>query len=53
MTNQEIIRIVMEQSARDLNCTVDDFLLSNPVVVRSMLGPSAKKFYKEPNFNSI
>mgnify|MGYP001186072126 FL=1 len=48
MTNQEIIKIAMAQSALDLNCHPEDFLQSEPVVVSYQLGPSAKKFYREP-----
>ncbi|HOQ06733.1 MAG TPA: GNAT family N-acetyltransferase [Clostridiales bacterium] len=49
MTNKEILRIAMEQSALDLNCSPDDFLRNDHVVVvNSKLGPSAKKFYKDP-----
>lgn len=48
MTNKEILHIAMEQSAMDINCRADDFLQSNHVVVRHELGPSAKKYYKEP-----
>lgn len=42
------MRIAMEQSAKDLNCKVEDFLKNNPVVVKFQLGSSAKKYYKEP-----
>jgi GNAT superfamily N-acetyltransferase len=48
MTNTEILRIAMEQSAMDINCRVEDFLQSHPVVVQAELGPLAKKYYKEP-----
>lgn len=49
MTNKEILRIAMEQSSLDLNCSPDDFLRSDHVVVvSSKLGPSAKKYYREP-----
>lgn len=49
MTNKEILRIFMEQSALDLNCSPDDFMRNDHVVVvNSKLGPSAKKYYKEP-----
>lgn len=48
MTNEEILRIAMEQSAEDINCKPEDFLQSRPVVVRLEMGPKAKKFYKEP-----
>ena len=34
MTNQEILGIAMEQSAADLNCKAEDFLKTEPVVVR-------------------
>ncbi len=47
-TNQEILRIAMEQSALDLNCSADDFLKSEHVIVRSSIGPSARKYYEEP-----
>jgi len=48
MTNKEMLRIAMEQSAMDLNCKAEDFLQNNPVVVKFRLGPSAKRYYKEP-----
>jgi len=49
MTNKEILQIAMEQSAMDLNCRADDFLkYNNVVVVTSRIGPSAKRYYKEP-----
>ncbi|MCI8774691.1 MAG: GNAT family N-acetyltransferase [Lachnospiraceae bacterium] len=48
MTNQEIMRIAMEQSARDLNCRAEDFLRSENVIVKSYIGPEARRYYKEP-----
>ena len=48
MTNKEMLRIAMEQSAMDINCKADDFLKKNNVVVRYKMRPSAKKYYKEP-----
>ncbi|HJD27842.1 MAG TPA: GNAT family N-acetyltransferase, partial [Candidatus Blautia avicola] len=48
MTNQEILGIAMEQSAADLNCKAEDFLKTEPVVVRGGIGPGAKKYYQEP-----
>ncbi len=48
MTNQEILEIAMEQSAADLNCKAEDFLKTEPVVVRGGIGPGAKKYYQEP-----
>ena len=32
MTNEEMLRIAMKQSAEDIGCKEDDFLLSNNVV---------------------
>lgn len=43
-----MLKIAMEQSAMDNNCKVEDFLQSTHVIVKSELGPSAKKYYKEP-----
>lgn len=48
MTNQDIWRIAMEQSAVDINCRVEDFSKDQPVFVRSCVGPGARKYYKEP-----
>ena len=33
MTNREILRIAMEQSAIDINCKADDFLRTEHVIV--------------------
>lgn len=48
MTNKDILRIAMEQSALDLNCKASDFLCNHHVIVKSGVGPSARKYYKEP-----
>lgn len=48
MTNKEILQIAMKQSARDINCKASDFLSSEHVVVKSEVGPDARKYYKEP-----
>ena len=48
MTNREILQMAMEQSALDINCKAEDFLCDYPVIVRSRLGPQARKYYKEP-----
>lgn len=54
MTNEEIRRIAMEQSARDINCAPDDFLRVQNVIVRSNIGPEARRYYKEPvSFNLV
>lgn len=48
MTNREILRIAMEQSAIDINCKADDFLRTEHVIVESKIGPDARKYYYEP-----
>lgn len=47
MTNQEILRIAMEQSARDESCRPDDCLREEHVVVPSKVSSRARK-YLEP-----
>ncbi len=48
MTNQEIFRIAMEQSALDSACSADDFLRKDHVVVESKPHPKARKYLKLP-----
>ena len=48
MTNKDILRIAMEQSAADIGCRPDDFLADNNVVVPFQLYADAKKYYKLP-----
>lgn len=48
MTDKDILRIAMEQSALDLNCKASDFLCNEHVIVRSGIGAGARKYYKEP-----
>lgn len=48
MTNGEILQIAMKQSALDMNCNAEDFLCDHPVIVKSSVGPEARKYYKEP-----
>lgn len=48
MTNEQILQTAMEQSARDINCSAQDFLLDRHVIVKSGVGPDARKYYKEP-----
>ena len=43
MTNQEILRIAMEQSARDLGCGAADFLSEENRVLPWRLGPEAER----------
>lgn len=46
--NEEILKIAMEQSALDINCSPDDFCKKEHVVVRAELSPHARKYYREP-----
>lgn len=48
MTNKDILRIAMEQSAADINCKASDFLCEHHVVVTSCVGEKARKYYREP-----
>ena len=48
MTNEEIMRIAMEQSAKDIGCKPEDFFRNDNVLVPFMLGADAKKYYKLP-----
>lgn len=50
MTNQEILRIAMEQSAVDSGCRPEDFLSEEPVVVISKTHPDARKYLRLPFF---
>ena len=47
-STQELIQIAMQQSALDINCRREDFLLSENVIVRSSLHALAKKYYEKP-----
>ena len=48
MENADILAIAREQSARDIGCAAEDFLRPEPVIVRSGVGPLARKYYREP-----
>ena len=48
MTNQELLRIAMKQSAEDMGCQPEDFLRTNQVIVPFRLGEHARKYLKEP-----
>lgn len=48
MTNEEILHIAMHQSAIDINADVSDFMKDENVIVKSEVGPLARKYYKEP-----
>lgn len=47
-TKQEILETAIRQSACDLNCEMKDFQKSNHVMVESVIGEGARKYYKEP-----
>ena len=44
MTNEEIIRVAMEQSAKDIGCKAEDFCRNDNIVVPFVLGSDAKKY---------
>ena len=48
MTNQEMLRIAMNQSAEDMGCQPEDFMKENQVMVPFHLGEHARKYLKEP-----
>lgn len=48
MTNEEILRIAMEQSAIDLNCSPKDFLDTQNRIVYSQKNPAARKYLDLP-----
>ena len=48
MTNKDVLRIAMEQSAEDIGCKAYDFLKNENIMVPFRLGTNARKYYKEP-----
>ena len=48
MTKEEVLRIAMEQSAKDIGCGAEDFLSSSNVLVPLKLGEDAKRYYEFP-----
>lgn len=50
MNNKDIRRIAMEQSAVDMNCSVQDFMKQGSTVVISKLNSKAKKCYRKKLF---
>ncbi len=48
MTNNEIQLIAMEQSAIDLNCSPDDFLSCNNVIVKSSANIKGRRYLELP-----
>ena len=47
-TNEEILRIALEQSAIDSNCKWKDFLKKDNVIVTSIANPEARRYLKLP-----
>ena len=47
-TNEQIMQIAMKQSAADINSKETDFLKNENIIVKSCVGPLARKYYKEP-----
>ena len=48
MTDRDVLRIAMEQSAEDMGCAATDFLSDKNIVVPFNLGPKAKRYYRLP-----
>lgn len=48
MTNKELFRIAMEQSAVDANCNAEDFSCGKPVIVHSKENEGSRKYLKFP-----
>lgn len=48
MTNEEILKIALAQSAEDIGCRPEDFLPDDNVIVPFCMGEKARKYYKQP-----
>ena len=48
MTNQDIWRIALQQSAYDCNCRPEDFLKEHNILTRSVVHPLARKYLPLP-----
>ena len=48
MTNREILRIAMEQSAVDANCQAEDFMQMENVISFSVKNPEARRYLELP-----
>lgn len=53
MTNEQILRIAMEQSAIDLSCKPSDFLAEKNVIVHSGKAPDCRKYLELPFFCNL
>ena len=48
MTNREMLKTAMRQSAKDMGCKEEDYLKDTNVVNKLTLGKNARKYLKEP-----
>ena len=48
MTNEDIYRIALAQSAEDIGCRPNDFIRDENVIVPLSMGEKARKYYKLP-----
>ena len=53
LTNQQILKIAMEQSAADLCCKPSDFLAEKNVIVHSGKSPEGRKYLELPFFCNL
>lgn len=53
MTNKEILEVAMLQSAIDVNCSKDDFLMTENKVVLSNVNPDARKYLTLPFYCNL
>ena len=49
LTNENILRVALEQSAIDSNCKAEDFLRKDNVIVTSAAHPAARRYLKLPH----
>ena len=52
-TNEQILRIALEQSAEDANCRWEDLLLEDNVLTHSIPNPRARKYLKLPHICNL
>ena len=48
MTDKDILRIAMEQSAEDIGCKAEDFKKTENVICKYHMGENARKYIKQP-----
>ena len=49
ISNEEILRVAVEQSAIDSNCKWEDFFKKENVIVTSVANPAARRYLKLPH----